>query len=602
MKPISASSVVVWGAYNSSCQFRSYVSSVGSAGNTFTADRLGDVNKAFADSVAQEKQQYRQQQSQNDEGGDNHQQQRQQQQQGGSRRQSGHRIVIPSLSGGAAQQQATQHAPVNHPYRGLRGKPLTFAHNRPKPVSEQVLDSSQYVQSPQPKAPERTGFNNRQSLPQVTYRRELNVDEEEDMPNSTVIAAIPGDDAAYLRRQQEVHRTRVTIDAQNEQLYWANKSHLRKTKRLEDEYGGLEEAIQETLTPSTTSFRSELKKRPLDRGILEEIHRNLHGRRAESRLKKNVHAEHWVMKNEGNLPVLEASKVAQQTFGFGGMVEKKASASSSEHFPISSNPEVAFVGRTNSGRSSLINAICNKHIARYGLLKGTTTSVDFYEVGGRLTLVDLPGYGFYNPSVVDPLKSKHSFGLVDSYLHTLGTSLRDRQELKREAREQAKEGTSSSSKARTTSGDDGDGATSATGDDVEGTSSQNTHNNSKKKTTRPYTANTGKMRNIRRVFVCVPAGTGMHRDDEFMCKRLEEMQIPFSVLLVKTDLVTIKMLARIADHTRSQLAQYSCCSELLMVNALRLAGIPKLQNLLGLIARRDALPEQLADLDFESIV
>lgn len=272
------------------------------------------------------------------------------------------------------------------------------------------------------------------------------------------------------------------------------------------------------------------------------------------------------MKNEANLPVLEASKVAQATFGFGGQVLKKANANTVEQFPISSLPEVAFVGRTNSGRSSLINAICNSHVAQYGLLKGTTTTVDFYEVGGRLMLVDLPGYGFYNPAVVDPLRSKHSFGLTDTYLHCLGVSHHDKLALKRQA------------KGAAHGHEEGD------------------------RGNRPYTAKSGKVRNIKRVFVCVPAGTGLHSDDVFMCKRLEELKVPFSVLLVKTDLVNIRMLARMADHVRSQISAYSCCSELIMVNSLRLAGIPKLQNLLGLLARREALPEQLLEMDFESIV
>ena len=71
----------------------------------------------------------------------------------------------------------------------------------------------------------------------------------------------------------------------------------------------------------------------MDRGILEEIHRGLHARKAETRLRKGVNVERWVMKNEANLPVLEASRVAQATFGFGGQVLKKANASATPMWP-----------------------------------------------------------------------------------------------------------------------------------------------------------------------------------------------------------------------------------------------------------------------------
>ena len=295
-----------------------------SLGGIFTAARMGDHNKEFAEQAQEDRERFRKQA--NDDSGDS----------ASSAPPRPNRIVIPSLSSGSTSSRPNRHqtSQTNDrkaAYVGRDGKPLFFASTTPKSISELPFDSDAYVQSPQP--PRQPKRSPKEELPRVTYRRELVLDEAENLPNSAVLDALPGEEASYLRRQQEAHRTRVAIDAQNEQLYWANRSHLRKQKRLEDEFGGLEEAIEENLLPSTTSLRSDLKKRPLDRGILEEIHRGLHGRRAETRLKKGVSVERWVMKNEANLPVLEASKVAQATFGFGGQVLKKANASATPMWP-----------------------------------------------------------------------------------------------------------------------------------------------------------------------------------------------------------------------------------------------------------------------------
>ena len=58
-------------------------------------------------------------------------------------------------------------------------------------------------------------------------------------------------------------------------------------------------------------------------------------------------------------------------------------------------PEVAFAGRSNVGKSSLINALVNQHgLARTSNTPGRTQEVNLFDLSGRLTLVDLPGYGF----------------------------------------------------------------------------------------------------------------------------------------------------------------------------------------------------------------
>lgn len=58
-------------------------------------------------------------------------------------------------------------------------------------------------------------------------------------------------------------------------------------------------------------------------------------------------------------------------------------------------PEVAFVGRSNVGKSSLINALVNqKNLARASHTPGRTQALNYFDLGGELYLVDLPGYGY----------------------------------------------------------------------------------------------------------------------------------------------------------------------------------------------------------------
>jgi GTP-binding protein len=66
-----------------------------------------------------------------------------------------------------------------------------------------------------------------------------------------------------------------------------------------------------------------------------------------------------------------------------------------EALPPSDLPEVAFAGRSNVGKSSLINGLVNRHrLARASTAPGRTREINFFLLDGRLRLVDLPGYGF----------------------------------------------------------------------------------------------------------------------------------------------------------------------------------------------------------------
>ena len=72
----------------------------------------------------------------------------------------------------------------------------------------------------------------------------------------------------------------------------------------------------------------------------------------------------------------------------------EAAYGTAEQLPPSTTPEVAFAGRSNVGKSSLINGLCRrKALARTSSQPGKTANINFYEADG-VRLVDLPGYGY----------------------------------------------------------------------------------------------------------------------------------------------------------------------------------------------------------------
>lgn len=84
--------------------------------------------------------------------------------------------------------------------------------------------------------------------------------------------------------------------------------------------------------------------------------------------------------------------------------------------PETELPEVAFAGKSNVGKSSLINALMNrKSYARTSATPGKTQTINFYNINKEMYLVDLPGYGYAKVSE----REKAKWGeLIERYLHT----------------------------------------------------------------------------------------------------------------------------------------------------------------------------------------
>ena len=91
----------------------------------------------------------------------------------------------------------------------------------------------------------------------------------------------------------------------------------------------------------------------------------------------------------------------------------RISAGLPKQFPTDPMPQIAFSGRSNVGKSSLVNSLLTrKNLARVSSAPGKTITVNFYDIDKKLFLVDLPGYGFAKRP---PEDKKKWAALTDGY-------------------------------------------------------------------------------------------------------------------------------------------------------------------------------------------
>jgi GTP-binding protein len=96
--------------------------------------------------------------------------------------------------------------------------------------------------------------------------------------------------------------------------------------------------------------------------------------------------------------------------------EHEITAVKPNQYPETGFPEVAFVGRSNVGKSSIINVLLNrKKLARVAGTPGKTRQINFYNVNQNFYLVDLPGYGFANVS--KDMKASWE-NIIETYLYS----------------------------------------------------------------------------------------------------------------------------------------------------------------------------------------
>ena len=95
------------------------------------------------------------------------------------------------------------------------------------------------------------------------------------------------------------------------------------------------------------------------------------------------------------------------------------SAAAPKQFIRSSLPKAAFAGRSNVGKSSVINRLVNrKQFAKVGATPGKTVHVNYFDIDGKMLLIDLPGYGF---AKVSQNERDRWAGLMESFFAEAGT-------------------------------------------------------------------------------------------------------------------------------------------------------------------------------------
>lgn len=94
------------------------------------------------------------------------------------------------------------------------------------------------------------------------------------------------------------------------------------------------------------------------------------------------------------------------------------SAATPRQFLCDGLPQLAFAGRSNVGKSSVINRLVNRrNFARVGASPGKTAQINYFKIDGKLYLVDLPGYGYAKVSKAE----RDRWGkLMESYFHSAG--------------------------------------------------------------------------------------------------------------------------------------------------------------------------------------
>ncbi len=91
------------------------------------------------------------------------------------------------------------------------------------------------------------------------------------------------------------------------------------------------------------------------------------------------------------------------------------SAQFADQYPAPDKPEIGLVGRSNSGKSSFLNALTRKTIAKVSSTPGKTKLLNFFNVGEHYRIVDMPGYGF---AAVNNKEATSWKNMIETYLNS----------------------------------------------------------------------------------------------------------------------------------------------------------------------------------------
>ncbi len=120
------------------------------------------------------------------------------------------------------------------------------------------------------------------------------------------------------------------------------------------------------------------------------------------------------MTDQDDIKKAEAAFIEEGRLLFAKECEFVAGAATLDMLPDLPLNEIAFAGRSNVGKSSLINALTNRNtLARTSNTPGRTQQINFFELGGSMSLVDLPGHGYAKASKT---KIQAWTDLVNTYL------------------------------------------------------------------------------------------------------------------------------------------------------------------------------------------
>ena len=124
----------------------------------------------------------------------------------------------------------------------------------------------------------------------------------------------------------------------------------------------------------------------------------------------------------GDIPEPDARQLEEGRLLFAKPCTFVLGAAKPEHIPATTLPEIAFAGRSNVGKSSLINALVgHKALARTSNTPGRTQEVNFFDLEGRLMIADLPGFGY----------AKAAKTRIQQWTHLVNTYLKGRAILRR---------------------------------------------------------------------------------------------------------------------------------------------------------------------------